>query len=323
MNRLLRSLRRAAFFLPALLASAANLPLAAAVTDPADPASPIAIRFGFSRSMFREVNENDARASLKAYAGVIARERKLTAEPDPILYEGTAEIEASLRRQKVDVVAGPAAELLALPDALITGPFLFSVTAKTPGVEYLLLTRVDSGIAKPADLQGRRVAVLNSARGSLAHWWLDVLLGAGESGAPGASLAEIKLVAKPSLAVLPVFFRQFDACVVTRESFAVAGEMNPQVLLQLRIIATSPVLVPLITCFRRDFDATTRTRIVESLASLQTSVPGRQMLTIFQSEAVEARNESDLASTRHLIAQHALLPLAAPAPLPPAAREKP
>ena len=321
MNILLRLMPRTTLAQLAMIAVGFASPLAAVTA--AEEAAPVAIRFGFSRTMFREVNENDARASLKAYAGTIARERNLTTDPNPILYESSAEIEASLRRGKVDVVAGPAAELLALPDTLVTGPFLFSVTPDVAGVEYLLLAHVGSGIRKPADLLGRRVAVLNSARGSLARWWLDVLLGPDSPGAPLQFLGEVKRVAKPSLAILPVFFRQLDACVVTRESLAVAVEMNPQVGAQLRILATSPVLVPVITCFRRGFDAETRAHIVESLASLQSSVSGRQILTIFQSESVDAREESYLTSTRQLIARHTALSNLAPAPSLPAARTTP
>ena len=289
-----------------LALTALALPASALVAQ-SETSSQSPIRFGFSRSMFREVNESDARASLKVYAGVIARERNLTTDPDPLLYEGSAEIVGSLRQGTVDIVAGPSAELLPLPAGLVTGPYLLSIFATGPGVEYLLLTHVDSGIATLADLKGRRVAVLNSVRGSLATCWLDVLLGARGLGLTRQFLRDLRLVAKPSLAVLPVFFRQLDACVITRESFAIAVEMNPQVGRQLRILATSPLVVPTVTCFRQRFDPKIRARVVDALASIQTSVAGQQMLTIFQAEKVEARDDSDLITTRQLLADHARL----------------
>jgi ABC-type phosphate/phosphonate transport system substrate-binding protein len=289
------------------LGTAALALSASALVAQSETSSQPPIRFGFSRSMFREVNESDARASLKVYAGVIARERNLAADPDPLLYEGRTEIVESLRQGKVDIVAGSSAELLELPADLVTGPYLLSISAQGPGVEYLLLTHTDSGIATLADLKGRRVAVLNSVRGSLATYWLDVLLETRGLGPPRQFLRDLRFVAKPSLAVLPVFFRQLDACVITRESFAIAVEMNPQVGRQLRILATSPLVAPTVTCFRQSFDPKIRARIVDALASIQTSVAGQQMLTIFQAEKVEARDDADLATTRQLLADHARL----------------
>lgn len=271
------------------------------------------IRFGFSRSMFREVNENDARASLKAYSAMIAHDQKLTTDPDPILYEGIAEMEASLRQGKVDIVAGLSYELLALPEGLVTGPYLAAVKDHFPGVEYLVLAHVDSGIKTLADLKGRKVAVLSSARGSLAGRWLDVVLGAGGLGEPQTFFGDLSFVTKPTLAILPVFFRRIDACAVTAEAMAVATEMNPQLGRQLRILARSPAVVPVLTCFRRGFSPHLQQGIVNSLASLQASVPGRQLMTIFQSETVEARSDADLTTTRQLLADHARLHLAAPA----------
>ena len=257
--------------------------------------------------MFQEGNENDARASLKAYAAVIAHDQKFSVEPNPLIFEGVAEMEALLRAGKLDVVAAPAAELLAVPARLLSGQFLMAINGTVAGEEYVLLSRVDSGVATLADLKGRRVVVLNSVQGSLAHRWLDVQLGTAGLESSRQFCGEVLLVAKPTLAILPVFFNKVDACVITRDSFLLAVEMNPQIGRGLRILATSPVVVPVITAFRREFDPTLRGRIVETMASLRASVAGRQLLTIFQSDHVESRDDAALATTRQLLADHARL----------------
>jgi phosphonate transport system substrate-binding protein len=251
---------------------------------------------------------------LKAYASVIARDRGFPTLANPVIFEGVAELETALRQEKVDIISAPSAEILALPGELLAGPYLVTVRGQVPGEEYLLLVRADRGLSTPADLKGRRVTTINNVRGSLAECWLEVLLGARGPGALGNFLGELKLVSKPSLAVLPVFFGQMDACVITRESFALVTEMNPQVGRELRILAVSPLVVPAITCFRRNIDPKVRAEVVDSLATLHANVSGQQVLTIFQSERVEARDDSALESTRRLLADRAQLEASPPNP---------
>lgn len=272
-----------------------------------DAASPAPVRVGFTRAMFRGVNENDARAALKAYVGILARDRGLTVEGDPLIFDGTADLGVSLRSAKVDVFVCPTDEMLAIPAELVTDPYLITVIGKTSGTEYLLLTHADSGLATLKDLTGRRVAVLHNVQGSLAKYWLDVLFRNGGLDVADAQVGELRFVAKPALAILPVFFRQLEACVVTRESLAVMTEMNPQVGRQVRILATSPRIVPAGTFFRRGFDSESKRKIVETASYMETNPTGRQVLAIFQMERVNARGDAELATTRQLLADHARL----------------
>jgi len=98
-----------------------------------------------------------------------------------------------------------------------------------------------------------------------------------------------------------------DACVITRQGFALMGELNPQVTKQLRVLATSPQLVPHMTCFRAGFDPSLKEQIFATLTEANTSTAGKQLMTIFQCDRVEERPLSRLESTRELVAACARL----------------
>ncbi len=49
-------------------------------------------RIGFSRGMFTDVNENDARAAIKVWGETIAEERGVPADPDPAIFKDMAEM---------------------------------------------------------------------------------------------------------------------------------------------------------------------------------------------------------------------------------------
>lgn len=262
------------------------------------------VRFCMSSRLFREVNENDARAAVKAYAKQLAESRGLIADTNPRIFTGAAELTQLLRAGAVDLVSMPTQEFLALEENLVTGPYLISLVDGSDFEEYVLLVRADSGVNALSDLKGSRVLVLDSLQGSLAGHWLEVLLG---KQTPETFFSRITRPAKVSQTMLPVFFHQGDACVVTRQGFALMGELNPQVTNQLRVLAVSPQLVPHLTCFRTGFGPALKEKIVAAATEANTTTAGRQLMTIFQCDRIEERPLSILQSTRELLAAHARL----------------
>ena len=104
-----------------------TLPLLRAVeTATAHQDQPL-VRFCISSRMFREVNENDARASVKAYAKQLAESRGLIIDANPILFTGCPELTKLLSAGAVDLVSMPTQEFLALEENLVTGPYLISL----------------------------------------------------------------------------------------------------------------------------------------------------------------------------------------------------
>ena len=299
----------ALFWLASLLlgvgASGVGRPADVAVTTNVD-----AVRFAFSAEMFTDVNENDAKASVKAWAQAFSRERHVPMSADPIILSGLDELKKSLRSGAIDGAAVPTQEYLDLEPGLRGTNLFLSSNGGRFTEEYLLLVRADSGIADLGGLRGRNVILFDNARASLAPLWLDaIFLQAGLGTATnffGQMLAESKLVK----VVLPVFFRQQDACVVTRRGFAIMCEMNPQVQAQLRVLATSPELVPSVGFLRVGFDSPLRDNMMYALRGLEQSVSGTQVLTLFQIDQLQEAPASLLNTAQDLVATHQRLMLA-------------
>ena len=82
------------------------------------------------------------------------------------------------------------------------------------------------------------------------------------------------------------------------------SELNPQLGQQLKVLATSPELVPSGFCFRRDYNDPLRETIVKELQQIMSTPAGAQVLTLFQSGALEAQPVSCLDSAFELLATH-------------------
>jgi phosphonate transport system substrate-binding protein len=262
------------------------------------------IRFAFSAKMFTDVNENDAKASVKAWASALARERHVPMSTEPVVLSGLASLRQALQDSSIDGGAVTSEEFLSL-DPRLQGTNLFvTIIGGRFTEDYLLLVRSDSGFADLRSLRGRKLALFDNPRASLAPLWLDVILSEQKLGNAAGHFGQIVEASKLARVVLPVFFRQQDACLVTRRGFEMMCELNPQVRTQLRVLASSPEFVPAVGFIRPGYDSPLRDMLLAALRGLEKSAAGAQVLTLFQSDELREAPISLLNSARDLVEAH-------------------
>jgi phosphonate transport system substrate-binding protein len=269
------------------------------------------VRFAFSARMFSDVNENDAKASIKAWALALARERHVPMNAEPIILSGIADLKQSLRSSSIDGAAVTTEEYLNLEPELQGTNLFMSFTDGRFTEEYLLLVRADSGISDLRGLRGRNVVYFDNARASLAPLWLDMILSESGLGTAAEHFGQVLKAQKLAQVVLPVFFHQQDACLVTRRGFETMCELNPQVRAQIRVLITSPELVPTMGFLRRDYDSPLRNALLTALRGVENSASGTQVLTLFQIDQFQEAPASLLNTARELVEAHRHLKLVA------------
>lgn len=265
------------------------------------------LRLGFTYSMFVGVNENDAKASIKALAATVARERGIPADPDPLLINGTDAVTAAVRTGEVDAVAMTIDEYWALAGAVRFDRFLMAVKNDDPAEEYVVLVHRASGITDLAGLRGKRLDIFTNPRMCLGPVWLEVALAKADLPPLVAHFGPVTELNKLSKTVLNVFFRQSDACLITRRGFSTMSELNPQVGTQLVVLATSAALVPSLFAFRADFSPSLKEKSLREFEVVHTSPAGQQALTIFQVGQVAVRPVAALDSALALLNEFARL----------------
>ena len=265
------------------------------------------LRLGFTYSMFTGVNENDAKASIKALAATVSRERNIPADPDPLLFNGTEAVAAAVRTGAVDAVGMTTDEYAALAGDVRFDRFLMAVKDDDPTEEYVVLVHRAAGVTDMAGLKDKRLSVFVNPRTCLGPIWLEVLLARAGLPVTAEHFGRVTEWTKLSKPVLEVFFRQADACLVTRRGFATMVELNPQVGAQLAVLAASPAVVPSLFAFRADFSPSLKDRSLREFGVVHTSLAGQQALTIFQVGQVAERPVAALDSALALLADYARL----------------
>jgi phosphonate transport system substrate-binding protein len=277
-------------------------------TTPSEPtAQSDAFRFGFSSEIIVDLNENDTKAAMKVWGRAVVAEREIPVYAEPVFLRRFDALLDSFRAGRVDALSLTAPEYFALARVAGTNSLLLASYKGQLTEEYLLLVNAEAGIASLAELRGRSLLFWRQPRTALAEAWLDTLLLQKSLGSADRFLARMQTRTKITQVVLPVFFRQADACVVHRRGFEVMCELNPQLARKLQILAASPAFVPGLLCFRTSYQPPFRDDLVRALTELDRSPEGRQMLTLFQCDQIVPASADALEPARRLIEEHARL----------------
>ena len=265
---------------------------------------PAVVHFAFSKSMFKDINENDAKAAMRVYAKTMGDAVGIDTLGGLVYPDGTNAIAEMLRLKQIDMISLTTEEFLLLEDQGLAGPFLMSTVNHSFAEEYVLLVREGSPIQCAGDLKGHSLIVLNDLRSALAPIWLEVYCREHGLGPANQVFAKVTSATKVTQTVLPVFFGKADVCIATRNGWEVMGELNPQVKKQLRVVATSPPVVPGLSCFRRDFSESLKERLVKIAEESRDNPTFKQVMALFKTEELSCQNAASLDSTRQLMAAY-------------------
>jgi phosphonate transport system substrate-binding protein len=103
--------------------------------------------------------------------------------------------------------------------------------------------------------------------------------------------------------LLPVFFRSADAACLARRTWETAVELNPQLGRDVRALAVSPKVIPIVFGFRRGTGANARKSLIESIQHITTIPGGREIVAMYQSSEVVVKPVSAMKGTLEMVRQ--------------------
>jgi phosphonate transport system substrate-binding protein len=291
-----------AAFLLGILLTAAGVP--ATGTENEVPRLP-SLAIGYSTSVFSDVDPSDAKAATKVWADMIMRRKGAVVESETMILKNLSALERALTGKRVDLFFLLPQEYLEVRDRLPIVPVVASAPQEGLYEEFVLLVRKDSPVATIRDLRRKRLTVETDQKGTLPLMWLETLLmKEGEFEDIRQYFSGIKATRKPSQTILPVFFQQVDACIVTRAAFRTMVELNPQLGKEIREIAISPPFITSIGCLRKDYYEKYNEVLTEHLVNLHEDPQGKQILTLFRKGKLILFKPQYLASVEALVKEH-------------------
>ncbi len=265
------------------------------------------IRILFSSRTVLNIEPQDARVALKFWSDMQLQEEGEGFVSEVEIFDSLEDLAKRIEKGEADLVVLSGLEFLEISPRVALIPSTCSAIGDTTSDVEVLLVHRDSGISSAKDLAGKTVGCEVFGTGDLPILWFETLLMKSGFRDKVKFLGEFKTALKGSAAILPVFFRQADACIVRERVFNTMADMNPQLKKELVVIARSEPFFRGLMCFHPDFDPERRKRIQDVSLRMHKSEKGRQILALFRSETLVAFERGFLDSTIALLDEHAAL----------------
>lgn len=257
---------------------------------------------GYLKKSFIQLNVKDVLSGTNLITKKLVDLTGLRMYSETALYDSIESVIRDLEDSKLDAVALLADELLYVRTRVAIDPFVVAARNGHVYDEYLLLVKKGRALDSLSLLRDKELLFAGEQEGALPLIWLDRQL--QNNGLPRAAglFGRIRTVGDVSKAVLPVFFGQSDACLVSKRSFDIMVELNPQVGTVLAELLHSPPFVNGTICIRGSLsEAEHRDVLEKSLLELSHEPLGRQILAIFQINELVPFREEYLQSAKVLL----------------------
>lgn len=235
---------------------------------------------GYSSGVFCYLDRENAQTAARLWANLMMRRKNGSAETR--IFKNQAELEHELQAGRLDLVVLLPNEYLSLRNRSLLEPLYLSTRSNELYDTLLLVTRNDNGITAMHQLKGKNLIHPRGAANAVHRLWLETLTMRQGVREPNRYFSSMKEVNSSSQALMPVFFKRGDACIISRNSFNVMAELNPQLRSQMQVIEETAPMATGVICIRRSCEKQQREPLREILETLDRSVEGRQLLTLFR-----------------------------------------
>jgi phosphonate transport system substrate-binding protein len=260
-------------------------------------------RLGTTPATFGSMSSNDTKAAITAWAKNLLLPDSISIGTDIVtVFEKVDELLNAYEDRQLDGVTLAALDFPKVRSR--PGDVILMYKNHSVATRYAVLVQRSSGIEDIRQLKGRKVVIHSGSQMIMATPWIDTLLASRSMGLSQNAFGAITRIDSASKAILQVFFRQADACVVALDAFHTASELNPQVEKELKPLIVSPELISTFFFFHPEYNLKDKKAVEAAINDLDRSPAGQQVLTVFQSEKLVKKPVSILDDTIALVAEH-------------------
>lgn len=260
-----------------------------------------AIAIGFYLPVVRDVPRKDVEVTLRFWIEELAQSVNLKYKPVRF-YDDLAELKRDMTSGTINLFFATSMGIVQhfSPDELADG---FTRSFSVPD-HLLLVVRRESGIRRLTDLAGKRMALLDQEE--LSDVYLENLMLKTWRSADSGQFSAVTREKRSSVLVHRLFFGQSDAALINRNAYEAALAMNPQIAQRVQVLDEYSFRgqYPTMGLFSSRVAPEHREVFTQAFLSFNSTTRGRQVLQIYQTEALVRVRVNDLEPYRELLASN-------------------
>jgi hypothetical protein len=263
------------------------------------------IRLGTISDMYPSISRKDARITLELLTQKTITQKSYPYSVKLFFFDPEPTLSAAIQREGYHFVTLSSVDYFKNHNTVDLEPILIPSKNGKPLENLLLLVGKDQTLSTILEKEDRSLIIEAGAVGDLSKIWLDTVL--LDRGLPDSEhfFTKIRQVKKPGRAILPVFFNQADACVVTKNALESIAELNPQIDRQLKPLCQSQGLVRTMMCATKEPTRNDIDNLIKETINMTLNPDTRQAMTIIQMKCFLRLTAEHLAATEKLFFHHA------------------
>lgn len=259
---------------------------------------------GYMKNIFYDVDLNDVQAALRMWVNETVKiyRGSHNYQLNNKIYENFKELTGALSSDNIAALSISINDYFQYGNKMGLKPILVPEIEGKIGVEFLLLVRKDAHYNSLKDLKGRTIGLISTPIYMPSSQWLDVLLAKNKLSGKEKHFGRMEESQRESQLILSLFFGNLDACVVSKSSFSLMKELNPQVGEKLISLDNSPPLLTGFLCYlKSNKDEEFKNLFCSSTIKLHELTFGRQILTLLKVGKLVPFKEEYLNSYKDLM----------------------
>ncbi|MCB0746399.1 MAG: PhnD/SsuA/transferrin family substrate-binding protein [Ignavibacteriales bacterium] len=256
--------------------------------------------FGISKEMLEDVNIRDAKATLELWTKVFTQSFEEVESIKITIYKNVNELINSANNNEVDLVYTSSLIYAMEMDKLNLEPKITSSVNNNKYFDILLCSSSDSKVSNFNELRNKSILIQGGKFKLINELWLDLLcLQIGEKD-KNKFFKKIEFTEKPMQAVLPVFFKKTDCCIVNSASLESIAELNPQISKSLKVLFKREKLTSDIVCLRPSLTKKEKDLMMDRAINYKSLHKSEQLFKIFKTNGASVFEASDLDGVKSL-----------------------
>lgn len=261
-------------------------------------------QIAFSTNVFKGVYLNDAIAVAKVLTKTLLKEynQEKYEVLSPTTFSNLDELDELIEKQEVEVFIMHSTEYIQAKNRNKLEPIGSASREGEPYEIYYILAHKQSQYKNLSDLKGKSLLVGSPYEGDIPVIWLEHLLKQKKMATLENYFSKIEFFDNALPAILPVFFKKVDVCLVSKNSFETICELNPQIQRELVAIEISqPITIGVVALRKNISDKKVRSDVIDAFLNLHNKVAAKQFLSIFKIEKVIEFKDEYLNSTYEIL----------------------